>query len=413
MPRSPIQTQFGQRLRSLRLARHLTQGQLAESAGISCEYVGRMERGLASPSLTTLEKLAGALDVGVDALFRFSGVYGQAEESAAPGMHLRECLQAVFHDLRTGIFCSDESGRLLAANAHLARLLGAENSGDLLRRVRSIPDQLYLRPERRRRILEELPDTGEMMPWDVDLRRLDNELLPARLSIGRFTFNSQPILFGSVLPREQAERSAEPSGNSGDLTLLKEVHHRIKNNLNMLSSYFRLRAMDNDSLSAREVTSRIQAVADAHEAIYRHSQSRLAAPGPYLRKLLSSLEECVDFGFPVILDQECYKEELTSKHLCLIGMFVTEVLLNAAKHAFPDGVQDHNWVAVACAKENGGYRLSVEDNGVGLPEEALWEHDDSLGGSILHGLARQLRGTIHATHGSGTRVELRFPAPGN
>ena len=200
---------------------------------------------------------------------------------------------------------------------------------------------------------------------------------------------------------------------SKDATI-REVHHRVKNNLQTISSLLRLQARRLDEskgkVALREAERRIRSIARVHEVLSREPGEQVAF-GEIVRDLVRMAEEAVvgnrHVAFKVIGDAG----ELHAEIATPLAVVISELLQNASEHGFPDGsgVDDGH---VMIVMNNNGVELHVEvrDDGVGLPEGFNPENTDSLGTSIVSNLVTsQLNGKISMYNDNGTVVELHIP----
>lgn len=192
--------------------------------------------------------------------------------------------------------------------------------------------------------------------------------------------------------------------------LLREIHHRVKNNLQVVSSLLNLQAgATGKAEEFRDSLRRIRAMADLHESIY---QSADISAVPFSRYLTTLTNDTVRFwttdaqitseidAEPLVLDLD------TATPLALLA---NEVLSNACKHAFPSGGEGR--IIVRLRADGDRARFSVEDNGVGLPSDFAIRRESYLGIRIIDSLARQLGGRAEYEVDGGTRFTLDFPLP--
>jgi len=193
--------------------------------------------------------------------------------------------------------------------------------------------------------------------------------------------------------------------------LLKEVHHRVKNNLAVIASLLNMRACVTENSEARraleESQQRVHSMALIHEHLYSSEHLDRIEFSEYARELVEQLysatvreRERISFGFasePI---------ELGVHRAVPCALILNELLSNVFKHAFPDGRKGKVSVILK-APTPGTVELAVEDDGVGLPPG--WENSKSLGWQIVRILAAQLDGSLAAEPCSGTRFVLRFP----
>lgn len=195
--------------------------------------------------------------------------------------------------------------------------------------------------------------------------------------------------------------------------LLREVHHRVKNNLQVISSLLRLQAGDSSSPDVvrlfQESESRIRSMALIHEQLYRSGDLARIDFRDYVEGLTRNvLASAGEVGRPVklTLDVEPVSLDLDVGIAC--GLVLNELLSNAMKHAFPEGEHGHITVAFHCA--DGYATLVVSDDGIGLPAiPGAPEQPRSLGLRLVTALVRQLHGTSSIEGESGTRFTLTFP----
>ena len=224
-----------------------------------------------------------------------------------------------------------------------------------------------------------------------------------------------------AVERQQAEREREHLLTSlrtalhEKEVLLREVHHRVKNNLQVIASLLDLQAETAEDPRVRaafeESQARLQAIALIHEQLYQGaSLARLDATN-YLRRLSTCLFETYgpsDGRITLELEVEKIALELNVAIPC--GLMLNELLSNALKHAFPGGRP--GTVTITLRQEPPGTCiLTVRDTGVGLPASLDIRQTDSLGLQLVSLLIEQLGGTLTLARGSGTTVILTFPLP--
>ena len=195
--------------------------------------------------------------------------------------------------------------------------------------------------------------------------------------------------------------------------LLKEVHHRVKNNLQVISSLLNLQTdyiKDPEALEIfAESRNRVRSMALIHEKLYQsHDLARIDF-ADYLRSLTRNLQQSFarkSAGVQIAVEVEEIMLGVDSAVPC--GLIVNELVTNCFKYAFPP--ESSGEIHITMARIAGaGLRLSVSDNGVGFPKHVDFRNTNSLGMQIINTLAEQLDGTIQMTNGCGTKFEISFP----
>jgi PAS domain S-box-containing protein len=203
--------------------------------------------------------------------------------------------------------------------------------------------------------------------------------------------------------------------------LLQEVHHRVKNNLQVISSLLSLQAdrLDNPQTLAvlEDTQSRVAAIAAIHEQLYASKDLSSIEFGPYLRTLVRGL-----FGIHgakkdrIALEVHTADVVLNVQQAMPLGLIVNELVINALKHAFPQNRPGVIAVSLTyTASAVGGdavqedlVRLRVEDDGLGLPAGKDISQVQSMGFNLVNLLAQQLGGKLEVSRGSGLSVTVTF-----
>jgi two-component sensor histidine kinase len=202
--------------------------------------------------------------------------------------------------------------------------------------------------------------------------------------------------------------------------LLREIHHRVKNNLQVVMSLLGSQARhlsNTQALAAiQESQHRVQAMALIHQRLYQSEQLCRISMAGYLREVLSYLRDAYDLPQPVHFELAVEPIELDATLAVPLGLVVNEALTNALKHAFPAHRAGRVRLALS-QPQPGWYLLEIEDNGVGLPPQYAPARSSSLGMALMHGFSRQLGGELSMHSESGLKIALKFreeptmPAP--
>ncbi len=197
--------------------------------------------------------------------------------------------------------------------------------------------------------------------------------------------------------------------------LLKEIHHRVKNNMQIISSILNLQAKSIKDPAALEslkmCQSRIRSMALIHEKLYRSREISRIDFGEYLRSLASALFKSFEADpDAVALKFETQDVVLDVNTAIPCGLIVNELILNAFKHAFPRGKSGEIRVALA-GNGDGGYVLTVSDTGIGFPGDMDPGKAETLGFQLVNLLVEQIDGTLEVKRGNGTTFLITFREP--
>ncbi|MCX7974300.1 MAG: GAF domain-containing protein [Candidatus Aminicenantes bacterium] len=217
-----------------------------------------------------------------------------------------------------------------------------------------------------------------------------------------------------ITARKEAEEQLRESLREKDI-LLRELHHRVKNNMQVISSLLNLQANHiSDPIAKemfRETQRRIRSMALVHEQLYQSANLSQINFSSYLTHLSSHLfQSCGVSTHQVQLHLQTEELFLEVNIAIPLGMIFNELLTNSLKHAFPGERKGEIKVILRRLDHHRGL-LEVADNGVGLPEGFKLEESESLGLQIVHTLSNQIRAEIQIDQSNGTAFRIIFPCP--
>jgi len=190
--------------------------------------------------------------------------------------------------------------------------------------------------------------------------------------------------------------------------LLKEVHHRVKNNLQIISSLLNLQSKyikDDQALEMfKESRNRIRSMTLIHEKLYRSKDLANIDVAEYIQNLSSNLFRSYSAG-RISLRTQVDDILLGVDTAIPCGLIINELVSNSLKHAFPDKQGE---ILVDLHRDNGKFTLRVRDNGVGFPEHVDFRNTDSLGLQLVCTLTDQLDGEIELDRAGGTEFRITF-----
>jgi two-component sensor histidine kinase len=194
--------------------------------------------------------------------------------------------------------------------------------------------------------------------------------------------------------------------------LLKEIHHRVKNNLQIIASLLSLQSdqlKDPDDLVLFEDTQhRVKSMALIHESLYRTGDLARFNFARYIDSLCTDLLQSYGNGASHIRLQTELDELIFDVDTAVpCGLILNELLTNALKYAFPNGHPGD--ITIGLRADTGQVTLSVRDTGIGLPTDLDFRHTESLGLQLVAMLTEQLGGTITLSRNCGTAFAVTFP----
>jgi len=193
--------------------------------------------------------------------------------------------------------------------------------------------------------------------------------------------------------------------------LLEEMQHRVANSLQIIASILLLKARTVKSKATRvhlrDAHQRVMSVAAVQQHLQASGAGETIPVGPYLTKLCASLaDSMIGDSRPIALKVSAEEGAVSSSQAVSIGLIVTELVINALKHAFPNA-KTVGEVTVSYDVDGTDWRLSVADNGVGKPDFGPEQTKGGLGTSVVKALAQQMDGRVEVSSSSkGTAVSV-------
>ena len=234
--------------------------------------------------------------------------------------------------------------------------------------------------------------------------------------------------YAKVLRDETERRNAEQQMRASlaeKQALLQEIHHRVKNNLQVITSLLSIQAarIENADVSTvlADTENRVRAIAALHETLYSSRDLASIEFGTYVDRLVRDL-----VGFYAV-DQKRLNVAVRAADLVVdigqaipLGLIVNELVTNTLKHAFPDGrlgtvdvqleyLTDTVEFSKGDTLDDGLGQLTVTDNGTGLPPDFNFEETPSMGLHLVNVLVEQLQGELEVRTGNGTSIAVKFP----
>jgi two-component sensor histidine kinase len=193
--------------------------------------------------------------------------------------------------------------------------------------------------------------------------------------------------------------------------LLKEIHHRVRNNLQIISSLLNLQAIyvrdDETKVLLGESQNRVKSMAMIHERLYQSHDLAHINFGSYLKSLVENLFSSYVVKGPIKSHIEVEDVILDINIAIPLGLIANEIISNSIKHAFPGDLNGE--ITIKMITEDDKYILSIGDNGVGLPDEFDYHNTSSLGMQLINSLSNLIDADLEIINNNGTNYKLIFP----
>lgn len=208
---------------------------------------------------------------------------------------------------------------------------------------------------------------------------------------------------------ELLEKNEQILKQSGEIKLLlKEIHHRVKNNLQIIISVLNLQSNLSKNkelyMGYQEVKNKIISMARIHEMLYQSQNLSEIDVKDYVRTLTADLIETYSISTPIHLKKDITASDFGINTLIPLGLILTELISNAIKHGFKNVEKAE--LSVSLKQLGDQYQLVVSDNGNGFDRQIL--DNSTLGFDLVNALVEQLNGTLNLSSKNGTEVDIIF-----
>jgi two-component sensor histidine kinase len=254
---------------------------------------------------------------------------------------------------------------------------------------------------------------GKTVRWEWHSRRKNKtyDLIETPLKNIDGTISKLTIL-RDITERKRAEEQIKASLREKEI-LLREIHHRVKNNLQIISTLLYLQSgyiKDKEAFEMlKESQNRLKSMALIHDKLYQFKDLGKIDIARYIRELATDLFHSYGVkpdGVRLKIDVREIVLGVDTAIPC--GLIINELVSNSLKHAFPDGKEGTIRIELLRSVNDNTFTLIVSDNGIGFPKDLDFRNTGTLGLQLVITLVEQLKGTIELDRSEGTEFKITF-----
>lgn len=324
-------------------------------------------------------------------------------------------MKAITDSAQDAIVMLDENGSIRYWNPSAERIFGYAAGEAMGKRFHEL-----IAPERYRERakaafgLFQATGRGDYIGTTSELEGLmkDGKEVPLELSLSAVNYQDSWHSVGiirDITERKRAEESIRRLLAEKEM-LLREVHHRVKNNLASIQALLSLQAStftEPGMIAAFDDTgNRVRSMMILYDKLYQSKDFTSVSTSAYLPPLIDEMISTFPNRAKVKIEKHIEDIVLTAQKMQPLGIIINELLTNAMKYAFVD--RDHGTLGVSISLKGNTVSLVIQDDGKGAPESAGFENPNGFGLVLVEALARQIAGSVRMEKGDGTRVVLEF-----
>ena len=353
--------------------------------------------------------------VGINSIARDISKRKQAEEALREREERerleRDRLELILKTAQDGFWLVDAStGLLIEINEASSSMLGYTREELLTRGLTDIDAQWS--PEEIGREMQKVKIAGHAL-FETCHRAKGGQIIDVEVSVNYLPVTDQFFSFiRNITERKQAEEKIKSSLKEKEV-LLSEIHHRVKNNIQVITSLLKLQA---DKIKDKQYANmfqdsqdRIKSMALIHEQLYQTKNFANIDFGEYVKSFANGL--FVSYGVDtnkIKLNIDIKDVSIDLQNAVPCGLIINELVSNSLKHAFPQQEEGNIGIVLQSTNE-GDFELTVSDDGIGISEDLDIEQTDTMGLHLVKVLAEhQLAGIIDLDRTEGTQFRIKF-----
>ena len=318
----------------------------------------------------------------------------------------------IVENAREGILTTDSNNIITYVNPYMTKMLGYIGNEMIGKNLESFleENETIISPEVFKTYENDVKQENKYIFQKKDNTKIYTSVESSPIQDKNNNYTGAIALITNITEQVKAENKIKSSLNEKDV-LLHEIHHRVKNNMQIISSLLNLQCEYVDNEKAinvlKESQNRVKSMGMIHENLYQSKDLTHINFSDYIFNLVSNLFLSYNIDntqIKPILETENVNLNMETAVPC--GLIISELISNSLKYAFPNGRNGEILISLKKIKNN--YQLIIQDNGIGIPKEIVLDKLESLGLKLVFQLTYQINGKIEIKRTNGTEFKILF-----
>lgn len=315
----------------------------------------------------------------------------------------------IISSLPLNFFMYNSEGEMVRWNEYMKSVTGYSNE-----EIKQRNPEDYFDESEAQKVKSKMEEVfkGEQVSFEANLIKKDGSSAPYLFSASGFDMNGETFLIGTgqdITEQKETQHQLEQSLEEKE-SLLSEIHHRVKNNLAVISGLVELEALDSEYAETdkklKNIKLRIRSMALIHEIMYKTESFNRVVFDNVIQAIAQNIKNTYRNAANVSILIETEEITLNVNQAIPFGLIINELLTNAWKHAYQD--DEEGVINVEMSKMEETIALRIADQGVGLPENAGPTKSKTLGFTLVKQLCNQLNADLKVNRGQGTEYLIEF-----